>query len=200
MDVVGEAGYRRILQSLLPRGAAWPTEPAAHMTRLLDAVAASLARLDGSALGLLTDALPADALRMLADWERIAALPDECATDISRDIEVRRGILVARMLLHRHQTPATYIAIARAMGYTATIIEHDEIRARGISDLDTSGGRWRYVWWIQVSTGGLYRYWDTLSTCETPLCRYDGPADAELACRLQTATPAHTYLVVQWVP
>ena len=70
--------------------------------------------------------------------------------------------------------------------------------ARTLPGLDTSNGRWRFVWWITIPTEADVRYFDTLSDVNVPLAEIE--RITELECRLRKAAPAHTHLVIGYAP
>src|SRR3546814_16731414 len=90
------AAYLAQLQTLLPPGDAWPRDPDAVLTRMLDAFAAALAQVDGRAGDLITEADPRSTDELLEDWERVTGLPDPCAGD-EQTAEGRRGRVVKKL-------------------------------------------------------------------------------------------------------
>lgn len=71
--------YLQQLVALLPSGPAIPREPGSRLSRLLEAPAAELARIEGRAVALLDEADPRLTAEMLTDWERAFGLPNPCA-------------------------------------------------------------------------------------------------------------------------
>lgn len=191
---VGAEGYLEMLQALLPRGPAWPRGPDAVLTRLLAAVAGELAALDRAGEALLDEIHPGSTYDLLPDWERVLGLPDRCSGALSGTITGRRSVVVQALRRQSDMTPAAYVAIARDMGYATDVVERDQATARRVAGVDTSGERWRHVWWLRVQTGSRVRYFDTLSHVGTALA--SRVRDAELECRIRRAAPAHTYPVI----
>ena len=77
------------------------------------------------------------------------------------------------------------------------VADLDQVRADAITGLDTSGGKWRFVWWITIPTSADVVRLDTLSTVKTP---FRGVMrNTEMECRLQKAAPAHTHLAIGYV-
>jgi uncharacterized protein YmfQ (DUF2313 family) len=72
--------YLQQLQALLPRGLAWPRAVDAHLTKLLSAFSLEFARVDQRVDDLLDEADPRSTLELLPEWERMAGLPDPCAS------------------------------------------------------------------------------------------------------------------------
>ena len=66
-----------------------------------------------------------------------------------------------------------------------------------IPNLDTTSGKWRFVWWIRIPTSADFRYFRTTTRIDKRLTEFE--RITELECRLQKASPAHTLLVVGYV-
>lgn len=73
------ADYLAQLRALLPPGVALVAERGSVLERLLTAVAAELARVDGRVAALLSEANPQTVTELLEEWERAFGLPDECS-------------------------------------------------------------------------------------------------------------------------
>ena len=78
-----------------------------------------------------------------------------------------------------------------------TVEELDQVRADAIVGLDTSGGKWRFVWWIGIPMSADLRYLRMTSRVNERFATYT--RNTELECRLENAAPAHTHLVVGYV-
>ena len=196
---VGTEAYREQLSALLPPGRAWTRDPGSVLQRLLAAIAGVFARLDVAAANLLVDALPSTAFWLLPDWERTLGLRDACS-DLAPTIPERRAAVVGKLVTVVGANSAEFVRFRG--GSTASLVRVttlDRTRADAISGLDTSAGKWRFVWWISIPTDARIRYFDTLSDVNTPLRAWDGvPGHAELECRLQQLAPAHTLLVFEY--
>lgn len=126
-----EADYLSALQALLPQGRAWPRDPGALLTALLDGFAKSYALVDAKQTNLLIDAFPETTIELLPEWESSLGLPDPCAGQ-QPTLELRRAQVVARLTTLGGQSIAALTAFAAALGYTVTITEYTDFRA-GIS-------------------------------------------------------------------
>lgn len=195
---VGADGYLEMLQALLPRGLAWPRDPDATLTHLLHAIADGLAAVDQAGADLIGEIHLGTTVDLLPDWERVLGLPDTCSGALSGTVSGRRAVAVQAIRRHTDASPPSYTAIAAEMGYEgATVIERVQADAERIVGLDTSGGRWAYVWWLRVPAAHRVRYKDVLSPVTAPLA--EQISDAELECRIRRVAPAHTYPVVIYV-
>ncbi len=74
---------------------------------------------------LIDEADPRTTSLLLADWERVAGLPDACelAFGGEQSESQRRQALVARLLSQGGLSRAYYLDVIEALGYTATITE-----------------------------------------------------------------------------
>jgi len=188
---LGIEQYHRQLLSLLPRGKAWPKEAGTVISRLLRAEASQLAEIDRVAVGLLNEFLPNLTFDLLEEWEQSVGLPDAC-TDLGSTIQQRRAAVVNKVVSRLDTNSDTYVRIGREFGIEITVDEHDQARAANDSALDTSGGRWRNVWWVTIPTATPPRRFDVLSDVNTPLLVVE--RNTELECRLRSASPAHSEL------
>ena len=187
--------YLQQLLSLLPRGPAWIADRDTVLSRLLRAEASQLADIDRRAVALLNEFLPAQAIDLLEEWEQSVGLPDAC-TDLGSTIQQRRTALVNTIVSRLDTNPSTYVRIGREFGVEIEVDEHDQARAANDSAMDTSGGKWRHVWWVTIPTANPPRRFDTLSHVLTPLLVVD--RNVELECRLRASAPAHTELHVDY--
>ena len=194
-EPVGAEAYLGQLQALLPQGRAWTRRPDAVLTRLLAAEADELADIDLAATQLLDEVRPDTTVALLPEWERVLGLPDDCS-DPDAGFFQRQAAVLERVVAQPTLNRSDYIAIGAKFGLTVTVDENDQARADAIAGLDTTNGKWRFVWWVNIADDGIQRF-DTLSDTETPLVEFD--RSSELECRLLKAAPAHTHLVIAYV-
>lgn len=191
---VGHAGYTEQLKALMPRGRAWPRGQGTVLHALLAGLAAEYARVDGAAEDLLFQVDPRRATSLLPDWERLLGLPDACSPDEAQTLAERRVAAHRKLVSLSSAAPASLLALIEESGFRARIVEHNEARATAIAGIDTSGGRWRFVWWVVLESDVAPRYFDALSGADEPLATY--PDTSEIECRLRALQPAHTHLVI----
>lgn len=141
--------YLTQLQALLPQGAAWPREAQATLTRLLQAVADELARMDARADALIDEADPRTTAELLVDWERVAGLPEPCIT-APQTIADRRAALTGKLASSGGQDRAFYIAIALALGYEVTITEFRPFVAGSSAGDELTNGDWIFTWRVNA--------------------------------------------------
>lgn len=193
VELVSPSGYLHQLQALLPRGRAWPRDLRAVLTALLDAIAQGKARLDRRAAALLLEAHPSSATQLLPEWEAMMGLPDSCSQPAS-GIAARRAAVRDKYAGQPDLSAASFVELGRSFGVEIQVFEHDQARAATATTLDTTGGKWRFVWWISIPTTADVGYFDTLSTVDTLLRRIE--RNTELECRLKKIVPSHTLLIL----
>ena len=116
------------LRLLLPRGAAWGTpdgaalDPGSVLSRFWTAIGGGFADAYRALFGVAMESTAATGDKSLEDWEAELGLPDPClAYTDSR--EARWRAVRVRILSAATVTPADFLALANAMGYTVTIEE-----------------------------------------------------------------------------
>lgn len=184
--------YRQQLKALLPPGKALPREPGTTLDALLDAMAAELVRIDDRADDLIDEAIPSTTSELLADWERVAGLPDPCVADQVQNRAQRRAALVSKLASRGGQSAAYFIAVAAALGFEVTITEFRPFRA-GMSyagDALTNGD-WVFTWRVNAPTVTISEFKAGQNTVGDPLRSWGNDL---LECRLGHNKPAHTIL------
>ena len=154
---VNRDAYREQIHALLPAGRAWPEEADTTLDALVRAMAAQVAEVDRSASNLLTEILPNTTFNLLPEWERVAGLPDICSV-LGSTITIRRASLLEKLVTKPTLNVTEFERIGRTFGAVITVEELDQVRADAIVGLDTSGGRWRFVWWIGIPLSADLRY------------------------------------------
>ena len=193
---VGRSAYLGQLHALMPRGRAWPHHRGAVLSQLLDAIAAQFAGVDEHGAALLDDQLASRTIDLLPEWETDVGLPDDCSS-LASSIALRRAAVVSKLIAQPDLSPSSYISIGRTFGIDILVEHLDQTRAGLIPNLDTSGGKWRFVWWITIPTSADIVRFNMLSDFNTPFRSV--ARNTELECRLQKASPAHTMLYISYV-
>lgn len=181
--------YLQQLKALLPQGPAWLVQATDRIGMLLAAWADEFARIEQRALALVEESDPRTTIELLADWERVAGLPDPCVTQ-AQTIPQRQAALVSKLSYTGGASRAYFIGMAAEMGYAgATIDEYPSII--GITD--------QFTWRINLpgSSGSLY-YMDADSDADAYLLSWDAGNEA-LECRINKYKPAHTTVIYNYV-
>lgn len=180
------------LQALLPPGLALTRDPAARLTRMLEAIAAQMAAAQGRFEALLIEWDPRRATTMLTDWERFLGLPDDCMVGLDLTTRNRQQIAFGRLTGQGGQSPAYFIDLALRYGEPDVRIEdrfhpfncNSHCNWAVYSEAD------RFVWIVRFDrpAGGL-RWMNCTDVCTSPLQSYT-PSLAE--CPISERKPAHT--------
>lgn len=185
--------YLAELQALLPPGAAWPREADATLTLTLLALADELARIDARAEVLLDEADPRTTLELLADWERVAGLPDPCVV-VEQSTAQRRTGLVSRLTARGGQSRQFYIDLASALGYVITITEFNPHDVDDDVDEPLYGNDWQFAW--QVNAPGTQLGEFTVDETVDDGLGWFG--NERLECVLKRSKPAHTSVLFEY--
>lgn len=193
----GRASYLHSLQALLPQGQAWTREPGADLTKVLDIIAAELAKVDGRIQKLHSEADPRTTIEMLTDWETTAGLPDTC-TPAALTYQERIAALVDKITRLGGQSPAFYIGIAERLGYEVEIEEFEPFICghSECGDVLNGGDNIRFQWSVRVLGPRLTEFYCGVSECGDALGEFDQAADLE--CILRLLKPAHTNLILSY--
>lgn len=179
-------------RALLPVGSAWPRDPRSNLDKLLAGLSTWRGRLEVRAEDLLQESDPRTTSELLPDWEDAVGLPDECLP-VPGSIAERRALILARLVGEGGGSRAFFESLARAIGYTVTIEEHESDPARcGVARTGVGrcgGDLWDFVWsvrspliLVRLARCGVARMGDPMGTF----------GDALLRCVMERAAPAHT--------
>lgn len=191
-----ETDYLRQLQALLPPGPAWSKEDDAPTSRLLGALAAELARVDGRAWQLIEEADPRTTAELFLDWERVAGLPDACAEAFGGEqtMEQRRNALVGRLTTLGGQSPEYFIGLAAALGYAITITEFRVHTVEDDVEHPLYDEAWNFAWQINAALNSVTEI-TVDSTVEDPLAAW---GNALLECVIERLKPAQSIVIFSY--
>jgi len=188
--------YLAQLQALLPQGGAWPRDRDAVLTGVLQAFADEMERLDARADGLIEEIDPRETVELLADWERIAGLPEDCAPAVEQSTQQRRDAIVARLVDSGGQSVAFFIALAETFGYEITIDEFDpSVCGEMECGEPLQGEAWATAWRVNAPLFSPFQFVCGASACGDPL---GGGSNAPLECAFGHLKPAHTFLFFEY--
>jgi uncharacterized protein YmfQ (DUF2313 family) len=166
-----QADFLQALQALMPRGKAWPRDPAATLTATLNGLAAIFATQTAAANGLLVDAFPSTTVHLLTEWQSTLAQPDP-AGPTPANLAQAQQFVKAKFGLPGGQSVQSFLDFATAYGITITVDVRAPFRAgqsRAGQQVGTSD--WFFGWYVHLPT-----------------------ADAGYAGLITEISPAHTVL------
>lgn len=183
--------YRAQLQALLPSGAAWPRESNTVLARFLATLAEELARVDVRAEQLVDEADPRTTAELLADWERVAGLPDSCVM-AAQTMQERRDALVAKLTNLGGQSRQFFIDLAARLGYSITITEFYpfQVGSSAVGDA-LNGDAWALAWRVNAPTTTVREFRVGGSAVGDALRSW---GNEPLECAITSLKPAHTHV------
>ncbi len=177
-------------QALLPRGPAWPRDANAMLTALLAAKAEEFARVDHRAESLSIEANPETTAELLADWERVTGLPDNCSGSLRETVQGRRQDLIAKLTSTGGQSVPYFVGMAAAAGFAVSIEEPKPFSAgRSCAGDRLTNGAWIYAWIAHAPASSVIHFRAGLSCAGEPLASW---GNSVLECRFNQLKPAHT--------
>lgn len=203
--------YRSMLLNLLPVGLAWPRQADLTRDALLEAESVELVRVDGRVNDMIRESDPRSAIETLADWERVAGLPDSCVVVSSITVQERRARLVQKLTSTGGQSLGYFAAISAGLGYPVEYREHRPfvVGQSQVGLTESAGPASTYVYGLTDDPGIRYYWnvavlqprvtWFKVSESELgkdPLAKIDIAADLE--CVLNKLKPAHTVLIFSY--
>lgn len=185
--------YREQLKALLPPGRAFPRERGTTLDALLSAMSQELARIDERIDRLPSEALPSTTSELLADWERVAGLPDSCSGLLSDTMQGRRSDLVSKLVSRGGQSAAYFIEVAAALGFEVIIEEFRPFQAGWSAAGDAlTNGDWRFTWRVRAPEVTVVPFRAGQSAAGEPLRVWGNEG---LECRMRKYAPAHTNVI-----
>jgi len=181
--------YLQQLQALLPQGPAWSREADTVLTNLLTAFAEEFSRIDMRIDNLVNESDPRTTNELLADWERVAGLPDLC-TGIPATIALRRELLVSKLTNVGGQSKQFYIDLAAKLGYTITITEFKRWRVNSRVNEQLTDSDWAFVWRVNAQQDTVRKF-TVAGRVNEPLASWGNTA---LECVITRLKPAHTHV------
>jgi len=114
--------YRRLLQSLFPRGKFWTRAESATLTQVLNGIGEELSRVEGRAEDLIIESIPSRASETLEEWEEDFNLP-EFGLSLADSTAGRQASISAKHVAVGQQNKEYFEEIALALGYNISVTE-----------------------------------------------------------------------------
>ena len=177
------------LLALPAEGWALPRDADSTWGRTLAPLAAELAQAEARAEALLDATDPRTPGDLLAEWERLAGLPDPCIIEPAGGASVgqRIGRVLQRLTRRRGARPADMVALAAGLGITVTITEHREHHCELGCEAPVAGPDWDWAWTVGAPATSVVDA-TCEDHCETPLRRW---GDNALECFIRREAPPH---------
>lgn len=147
----------------------------------------------GGAIALREEFDPRTAAALFAEWETTVGLPDACV-GADQSTGQRRAALVAKWIGLGGQSPAYFVGVAAAMGYTITITEFDPHDVTMDVGVPIHGPLWRLAWQVNAALDTI-THLTVLDTVSDPLSAW---GNAAMECMLTRLKPAHTHVIFSY--
>ncbi|WP_295379530.1 putative phage tail protein [uncultured Pseudacidovorax sp.] len=182
------ADYRLQIGQLVPPGPAWSE------SKVRDSWADEMSRVDARVWALLEEADPRTASELLADWESVLGLPDQCMASMSLSIADRRRIAWQRLTEVGGQSRSYFIDLAGQFGEPDTqITEFRQAHCNSNCNSALYSQADESVWRVTfMRAAEKYRPANCGDNCNDALGIYV-PALAE--CPITERKPAHTTVI-----
>lgn len=171
----------------------FPRETGTNIDALIDGLSIELARADAHGSRLVFEANPLSTSALLADWERVAGLPDKCAGTLEETAQGRRNALISKLSGTGGQSPGYFIGVAAALGYTISIEEFRPFRAgRSTAGDSLTNGDWIFTWRVRAPAVTIVAFRAGQAAAGEQLRSWGNDS---LECKLNQLKPAHTILL-----
>jgi uncharacterized protein YmfQ (DUF2313 family) len=115
--------YKKLLQSLLPKGKLWNRDPNSVLAQILAGLAVEYSRIDGRSEDLLDESFVTKTTELITEHEEDFGLPDE-GFSLASTTEKRREDLLFEKQKVGQQDKGYFESIAQTLGYDITIVEY----------------------------------------------------------------------------
>ncbi len=175
-----QQGYK-----LLPVGPAWK-----QPDPIIQALGDAAARAHNRAVDLIDEADPRTTDELMADWERVAGLPDPCVTGEQSTPE-RYAALLTKLTSLGGQSAAYFVQLAAGLGNTVSISEFDEFTVDDDVDAAINGSDWNFAWQVTATATAFFEM-TVNDSVDDPLASW---SNAPLECVFERYKPAHTTII-----
>lgn len=185
------ADYASLIEDLTPKGPAWTED------KIRAAWGEEMARLDARIWTLVEEADPRTTSELLADWERVLGLPDECMASLPLSINERRLIAWQRLTELGGQSRAYFIDLAARFGEPGVTIS--EFRQMTCND-DCNDALYsqadEFVWRVNFPRPAAnVRLMNCNDDCNDALQMFTA---ALAECPISERKPAHTTVIFSY--
>lgn len=173
---INSEDYAEQAISLLPPGPVWE---GSRFRAVIAATVREFSRIEWRARRLIEESDPRTTQELLGEWERFAGLP-ACGLPLGETVLARQQALAAKLTQSISPTPAAFIAIAEALGYTGAVVRNEGDPFTCISNCNDSlaGDQWIYTFTLVVDASSAN--------------------DAVLECLATALAPAHTTVLFEY--
>lgn len=145
---------------------------------------------------IIAEADPRTTALLLADWERVYGLPEDCICQagVVQSFAERRAALVAKAEMVGSQSAAFYIALAAALGYSITLSELTPFNTESNTEGHVTDESYLYIW--QVNSA-LFNLRELTTEDGTEMATATWGTDL-LECVINRYKPAHHFVIFSY--
>lgn len=197
-----------LLYNLMPQGLAWNREEDSNTYKLVSSLAVEICRMNDRLEDLLREFDPFQTDELLADFEAMLGLPDECLGELELSIPDRRRLVIAALSALGGSTKQYFEALIAALGYTADVIDFTIARCgeARCGDYMYTEEQWAlcgssfcgdymynsgWQFWFKVESPDIIADY---ALCGTAVCgdRIATYGNEKIECIIRKLKPAHT--------
>jgi uncharacterized protein YmfQ (DUF2313 family) len=192
LPVYSSADYLAQFQRLLPRGAIWHRGVDSVQAEDLATLMPTWARLGSRLNDLIAEIFPCSTVELLGEWESSLGLPDPCTGPLPSE-QQRQAAVCAKFRARGGSTPAYFVAVAAALGFSITISTFSPFCAsRQHAGDPLYDEAWAFAWLVSVTDAGVVYFTASASVAGDPLATWGNEL---LECELEALKPAHTVII-----
>lgn len=185
------ADYLAALQSLMPRGRAWPRDPDSEQAKILSGMAPIYERQNQRANNLLVDAFPSTSKELLPEWESSLGIVGHGSA------RERSAKVLARFSGSGGQSKSYMISYAKNLGFKITIKEFSQARIGCfLAGMPIMGAEFSYAWEITTSKISPFRFRSGNSSAGDPLTL---PSKSIIEPEMVAISPLHTTVIFKYI-
>lgn len=114
--------YRKLIQSLLPKGAFWTKANNSNFVELLNGLGEAQSRIEGRSEDLRLEAFSQSITETLEEWENDFGIPAQ-GFELAPELQGRRGVIAVSKIAVGQQDSGYFIEIAGTLNWIITITE-----------------------------------------------------------------------------
>lgn len=186
-----------MLRELLPGGPAWSD---ACTRRILEGWAEEFKRLDARIGALLDEADPRTADELLAEWERLLGLPDDCMAGVDLSIDDRRRLAFQKLRAQGGQSASYFTALAETLGVSGVTIDDQFVQPTVADDCNDAlySQADEFVWRVNVPLAiQNERAGNCNDDCNDAVNLYTPNL---IECPIRDRKPAHSVVLFSYQP
>ncbi|MDR1656121.1 MAG: DUF2313 domain-containing protein [Deltaproteobacteria bacterium] len=192
--------YFEQAKKLLPPGLIWAISEAGRLAEILRMSSGQLSSCHLQAEKLTLEASPQTSDELLAEWEEVSGLPDNCGGgNPALTITERQELVIERLTRRGSMAVERFLEMSRNLGYDVTIKEYKPFTCgRSFCSGPNLLGRRdaRFFWRVTITSPRMHWFKAGRYRCGERL-GWGTPA-ADIECYFLRRKPAHTDIIFEY--